>query len=513
MPGSPHEFTARPTSLSRVILFIFVALIFLHAGMKLINPLIILRILSTILLVEAISYLLCIPVALIYNETSDPFLWSAAFAGLLYFILSIYSSKADITRISNRDGYLGVTLSWLVFSLMGSLPYIFSGVIPSFIDAFFESASGFTTTGSSILMEVESLPYSVLFWRSLTHWIGGLGIIVLVIIILPSLRITNYHLFTMESSLKEKIHPKTKAIGVRLLLIYIGLTIAEVILLRLGDMNLFDSICHAFGTVATGGFSTRNLGIGSYSSYSQYIIMIFMLLAGVSFVVYYYLLKFNFRKVIQNEELWFYLTTIIIAGGLATFILIAKTTKPFEVAFRDGFFQVISMLTTTGYSNSDYLLWPLTGVVLVFLLCFGGASSGSTTGSIKMARHMLVIFNIKNVFKKILHPNVVSQIKLNGNVLSWNTNISILSFVILYLFIFLAGTIIVIIAGTDPLTSASAVASSLGNIGPGLGSIGPLSNYAHLPEFSKVFLSLLMIIGRLEIMTVLVIFTRSFWKL
>ncbi|HUX55722.1 MAG TPA: TrkH family potassium uptake protein [Bacteroidales bacterium] len=481
--------------------------------MKLINPLIILRILSSILLIEAISYLSCIPVALIYKESPDPFLWSSVIVGLIYAVSRIISRKADSNKISNRDGYLAVTLSWIIFSLLGSLPYILSGSIPSFVDAFFESSSGFTTTGSSILPNVEILPFSILFWRSLTHWIGGLGIVVLVIIILPSLRITNYHLFSLESSLKEKIHPKTKAIGFRLLYIYLGLTLTEVILLSLGDMNIFESICHTFGTVATGGFSTNNLSIGAYSSYSQYIIMIFMFLAGISFVVYYYAVKLNFRKVRMNEELWFYLTTVIFAGATATFILIAKTTKPLEAAFRDGFFHIISIVTTTGYSNADYLKWPSTGVILIFLLCFTGASTGSTTGSIKMGRHLLVIKNIRSVFKKILHPNIVSQIKLNGKALAWNANVSILSFVIIYIFIFIAGTIVITIAGTDPVTSASAVASSLGNIGPGLGSIGPLNNYAHMPEFSKIFLSLLMIIGRLEIITVFVIFTRSFWKL
>lgn len=481
--------------------------------MKLINTLIILKILSTILFIESLSYLSCIPVAIIYNESTAPFIWSCAIVLLVYLIFRVLSRKADIGKISNRDAYLVVTLSWLFLSLMGTLPYLISRTIPSFINAFFESASGFTTTGSSILTDVEIMPYSILFWRSLTHWIGGLGIIVLVIIILPSLRITNYHLFSLESSLKEKILPKTKAIGFRLLYIYIGLTLTEIILLNLGDMNTFESICHTFGTVATGGFSTRNLSIGSFSEYSQYIIMIFMLLAGISFVIYYYLIKFKLRKIVQNEELWFYIIITILAGAIATFLLLAKTSLHFELAFRQGFFHVISIITTTGYSNADYLKWPLTGVVLIFLLCFTGASTGSTTGSIKMARHLLVIKNIRSVFKKILHPNVISQIKLNGKVLAWNANISILSFVIIYLFIFIISTIIVTVAGTDPITSASAVASSIGNIGPGIGLIGPLHNYAHMPEISKVFLSLLMIIGRLEIITVFVIFTRAFWKL
>src|SRR4030042_1362866 len=241
--------------------------------MKLINPLIILRILSIILLIETISFLLCIPVALIYKEESSPFLLSSLITLFIYLVFSIASTKADTNKITMRDGYLAVTLSWITLTLFGSLPYLISGTISSFINAVFESTSGFTTTGASILTDVEILPYSILFYRSLTHWIGGLGIIVLVIIILPSLKVSGYQLFSLESSLKEKIHPKTQAVGFRVMLIYLGLTLAEIILLWLGDMTLFDSVCHSFGTIATGGFSTRNNSIQFYSDYSQYVVM------------------------------------------------------------------------------------------------------------------------------------------------------------------------------------------------------------------------------------------------
>jgi trk system potassium uptake protein len=480
--------------------------------MRLINPLIILKILSTILLIETVSFIFCIPVAAIYNESLSPFLLSALITTVLSLSMFLISRKCDFEKAGVRDGFISVTFSWLLFSVMGTLPYIFSGTIQSFINAFFESASGFTTTGSTILNDVEALPYSLLFWRSLTHWIGGLGIIVLVVIILPSFRFTGYHLISLDSSLNERIHPKTRSIGFRLLFIYLGLTLTEIIVLNFGDMNLFESICHTFGTVATGGFSTNKMGIAAYSSYTQYVIMIFMFLSGISFVAYYFIFKFNFKKVKQQEELWFYFATVMIAGAIATFILIAKTNHTFEKAFRDGFFNVISIITTTGYANVNYLLWPQTGMLLLFLLLFTGGSTGSTSGSIKMARHLIVLRNIKNVFIKISHSNVVYQIKLNRNVLSWNTNVSIISFVLLYLFIFIIGTIILTILGTDPLTSASAAAAALGNIGPAFGSLGPMHNYSHLPELSKLILSLLMILGRLEIFTIFVLFTRSFWK-
>lgn len=481
--------------------------------MKLINPLIIIRILSTILLIESISFLLCLPAALIFNESVWPFLGSSAITGIFYLIFRITSIKADTSRISNRDGYLTVTLSWILFTLMGALPYLLSGSIPSFVNAFFESTSGFTTTGSSILNDIEALPSSILFWRSLTHWIGGLGIILLVIIILPGLKILGAQLFSLESSLKEKIHPKTKSVGFRLLFIYLGLTLAEIIFLNLGEMNLFDSICHTFGTVATGGFSTKNISISAYSAYSQYVIMVFMFLAGISFVVYYYIVKFNFNKVKKNEELWFYTVTTLVSGIFMTLLLLFQADTTFEVAFRDGFFHVISIITTTGYSTYDYLLWPPAAVILIFLLLFAGASTGSTTGSIKMARHLIVIKNIKNVFTKLLHPNVITQVKLNSKPLSEKTNLSIISFVIFFLFIFLTGTLLIVITGVDPVTAASSVAASLGNIGPGLGTTGPLYNYAHMPVISKFILIILMIIGRLEILTAFALFTRSFWKL
>jgi len=481
--------------------------------MKLINPLIIIRILGTILLIESIALLACIPASVIYREPLYPFLIAAGIAAFLSLASRIATRNTDTKKLSNRDGYLAVSISWFLFAAVGTLPYIISGTIPSFIDAFFESASGFTTTGSTIVKNVEILPFSILFWRSLTHWIGGVGIIVLVIIILPSLGIAGHQLFSLESSLKEKIHPRTKAVGFRILLIYLSLTIAEVFLLSTGEMNLFESICHTFGTVATGGFSTKNASIAAYSHYSQYIIMVFMFLSGVSYVVYYFIVKLKFSKVWKNEELRFYLGTVLLAGLIATGILISETTRPVEQSFREGFFQVVSIITTTGYVNTDYLLWPSAGLILIFILMFAGASTGSSTGSIKMARHLLIIKNIRSVFRKLNHPSLISPVKLNGKLVQEKNNISVISFVVFYLFIFIIGTIIVILTGLDPVTAASAVAASLGNVGPGLGNVGPMFNYSELHELSKFIFSMLMIIGRLEIMTVFALFARSFWRL
>jgi trk system potassium uptake protein len=492
--------------LTRLILLIFVYRKFLILSMKLINPLLILRILSTILLIETISFLFCLPVVFIYKESANPFLWSAAITFLISTLFYSVSRKADKERFTNRDGYLAVAISWVIISISGALPYLLSGTIPSFINACFESTSGFTTTGSSIIKNVEILPYSILFWRSLTHWIGGIWIILLLIIILPSLRVTGYQLFSLESSIKEKFNPKTNSIGFRVLYIYLSLTLAEILLLNIGDMN-------SFGTIATGSFSTRNNSLMGYSAYSQYIVMFFMFLAGTSQVIFYYLVKFHFKKIRQNEELWFYIFVVIMAGAIATIILLANSTRTFEESFRDGFFQVISFLSCTGFTTSNYLLWPTAGVLMIFLLMFSGGSTGSSSGGIRMARHLIVLKNIKNAFIRLNHPKSISLIKLNGKSIPENINISILSFVVLYLFLFLLGTIIIVMTGVDPITASSSVATCMAGIGPGMGSVGPGSNFSQIPEISKVVLSILMIIGRLEIITIFTIFTRTFWKL
>ncbi len=481
--------------------------------MKLINPLVILRVLATILLIDSTSFLTCLPVAVLYREPLLPFLWSSVITGFCYSVFRFLGRNAKTKEASNRDTFLIVSLAWLLFLLFGSLPYLISKTIPSFVNAFFESVSGYSTTGASILTDVENLPYSILFYRSFTHWIGGIGIIVLVILVLPSLKVTGYQLFSLESSMKEKIHPKAKGVAFRILLIYCTLTILNTGMLAIGDMDLFDSICHAFGTVATGGFSIRNTSLMSYSRYSQYIVMIFMFLAGISQVVYYYLVKFHFRKIKYNDEFWFYLAIIIIAGALAVSVLFVKTAKPFEEAFREGYFNVISIITCTGFANADFNLWPSAGVTLIFLLMFSGGSTGSTSGGIKMARHLIVLKNIKTALTRLIHPRSVSPVFLNRKILDQQTSISVISFIILYIFLFIVGTTTLAACGSDAVTSASSAAACLANIGPGLCSVGPMGNYAGLSEISKLILSFLMIIGRLEIIPVFVIFGRSFWRL
>jgi trk system potassium uptake protein len=312
--------------------------------------------------------------------------------------------------------------------------------------------------------------------------------------------------------MQEKIQPRIKDVGMRLLFIYISLTAAEIILLVIGKMNLFDSVCHALGTVATGGFSTKNASIINYSPYIQYVIMIFMLLAGTNFLIHYQLLKFNFKKVKENEEVRFYLFVVFIVGVIVTLVLFFKMDKPLEESFREGFFQVISIITCTGFASADYLQWPEFAILIIFLAMFLGGSTGSTAGGIKMARHLILLKNLSRVFRQFSFSKAVIPIRFNNKIVSPETNNSILTFISIYLLVFLIGSLSLTALGADFKTASSSAATCMAGIGPGIGTVGPVSNFAHLPGMSKIILSFLMILGRLEIYTLLVLFTRSFWR-
>jgi trk system potassium uptake protein len=480
---------------------------------RIINSRIVYEVLSRTLFTISIALLFCGLISLWYSENYLPFIYSffiALLTGIIFHYL-IKDNKGSVL-IQRKDAYFSVTLTWLCISLVGSLPYIFSGTIPSFFDALFESVSGFTTTGSSILTDIEILPRSILFWRSLTHWIGGIGFIVLVIVVMPSLQIGGYHLFTLESSLRDKIQPRIKEVGKRLLMIYIFLTVLVTGFLLIGGMNLFESVCHAFGTIATGGFSPKNTSIAGYSPYLQYVIMIFMVLSGTNFVIHYYLLKKQIHKIINNEEYKFFLSIIFITGITITLILFFRMHKPFEESFREGFFQVISIVTCTGYSTADYLQWPAYAWLIIFFTMFLGGSTGSTSGGIKIARHLIVLKNISRNFRQLSFPYAVMNIRLNKRTVSDITNNTILTFISTYLLIFVTGTLVMILIGVDVKTAGGSVATCMAGIGPGIGTVGPASNFAHLPDLAKFLLSFLMIAGRLEIYTVLILFTRNFWS-
>lgn len=480
---------------------------------QIVNFNIVFKVISRNLFILTGALLSCLAIALIYTEPLMPFIWTSAISlsvGLLLHY-STYKQTEEIA-VTKKDAYLTVTLSWVFISIVGSLPYLFSHAIPSFTNALFESVSGFTTTGASILTEIESLPKSILFWRSMTHWVGGIGIIVLVIVVMPTLHIGGYNLFTLESSLQDKIQPRIRSVGHRLLLIYLSLTFAEIIFLLFGNMNLFDSICHAFGTVATGGFSPRNTSIAEYSPYIQYVIMVFMLLAGTNFIVHYYLLKFQYKKAFDNEELKFYLKMVFGIGLIITAGLYFQTDRSLELSFRESFFQVISIITCTGFATADYLQWPAFAWIIIFLSMFLGGSTGSTAGGIKMVRHLILFKNIKRNFRQFISPNAILPIRLNNKSLSIETNSSIMTFISVYGIVFIIGTILMVSTGLDGETASSSVATCMAGIGPGIGTVGPASNFAHLTIPAKSILILLMIVGRLEIYTVIMLFTPIFWK-
>ncbi len=475
----------------------------------------VLNILGRILLIIAIFMMTIIPWVIYFHENSILFAIEESIAiPLIIGVLLVALTKGYSKNIGSKEAYILASSAWLIMGIAGSLPFWLSHTTPSFIDALFESISGFTTTGSSILTDIEAAPKSVLYWRSLTHWIGGMGIIVLTVAIFPSLRIASYRLFSSESSGidSSKLMPRTSSMAKRLWGIYIGLTAIMTLVLMLGGVNFYESICHAFASIATGGFSTKNASAGFYTPFVQYVMMFFMLISGINFALHYGLLKGRFRDLIQNIEFKTYLSIIAIVGTSISLMLYFKLDFPFEQAFRDSFFQVISIITATGFASADYLEWNQVSCLLVFLLMFVGACVGSTGGGIKVIRHVVAIKSIVRLFQQQIHPHRVKSIRINKKTISENKVHSIVTFIFTYLIIFFIGGMCLLATGLDPASAFSASITSMGGIGPGLGTIGPASNFAHLSDAAKLILPILMIIGRLEVLSFLVIFTPSFWK-
>jgi trk system potassium uptake protein TrkH len=479
------------------------------------NIKLIFRVLGFLLFVEGIAMLLALAVALVYNEYDIyGFLISSGItlsAGSLILLFT----KNTIRDIGKREGFIIVTFVWIVFSFFGSLPYIISGAIPNFTNAFFETISGFTTTGSSILDDIEAMPHGILFWRSLTQWLGGMGIIVLSLAILPVLGIGGMQLFFAEvpGPTPDRISPRIRQTAKTLWVIYLIFTITETILLWIGGMTFFDAVCHSFTTMATGGFSTKQASIAYWDSpFIQYVITIFMFLAGTNFTLSYLALKGKFRSVVKDEEFRYYsffiiLFTIAIFGGL-----LITTPLGIEKAFRDSVFQVVSILTTTGFATADYLVWAPILTIIIFALFFFGGSAGSTGGGIKIMRIVLLLKNSYYELRRMIHPNAVIPVRFNNHSVDAKIITNILAFFMLYFIIFGFSSVIFTIIEPDMDSSMGAVASALGNIGPGLGNVGPAENFLHVKPVGKWFLSFLMLLGRLELFTVLVLFSPSFWK-
>ncbi len=475
---------------------------------------IIARLMGILLIIISVFMLTSLIPAFYYGEDVMPVIYSSAltlFIGLFIVLITRNYKKKDIGK---REGYLIVALTWVIISVFGALPFMFSGSIPSFTDAFFETISGFTTTGASILTDIESVPKSILFWRALTHWIGGMGIIVLTVAILPVLGIGGMQLLIAEMPgiTPDKLHPRITATAKRFWGIYVLLTIMEIIFLWAGEMGLFDSVCHAFATMATGGFSTKNNSIAGFSPYTQYVITFFMILAGMNFTLHYFTFHGKFKKVFKNEEFNAYLFIILVVTLIITVGLVLTESFNVEKAFRDSVFTVASIITTTGFVTADYITWPVFLWIFVVVLMFIGGSAGSTGGGVKIIRHLLLLKNSWLELKRTIHPFAVIPVKYGGKAISQQIIFNVMAFFLIYILIFSGGVIAMAVLGMDFETSVGASIASLGNIGPGIGGVGPVENYAFIPPLGKWILSFLMLLGRLELFTVLLIFSPAFWK-
>ncbi|NQT58281.1 MAG: TrkH family potassium uptake protein [Bacteroidetes bacterium] len=477
------------------------------------------NIISILMLVISGFMLFPLGIAYFNGETS----YATAFLHTILIVLTIGIIVYFITRklkgkqFSAKDGFLVVTISWVIASAAGALPFYLSGAIPSYTEAFFETMSGFTTTGASILTEIQSLPKSILFWRSLTHWLGGMGFVVLTVAIIPLLGVGGVKMVSAESPgpTMDKISPKITYMAKMLWIIYIGLTVLETILLMFGGMDLFDSLTHTFGTLATGGFSPKNTSVGYYNSaYIDVVVTVFMILAGLNFGLYYRMLIGNFTDLKKNTELKAYLLIFAVASVLAAIPLVGKVYSGFGESLRYSSFQVASIITTTGYATANFDIWPAFSKYILFALMFIGGCSGSTGGGIKVVRIVTLFKQAVTEMKQQANPRGVFSTRINGIPVRKDFVFTIVGFVFLYLMFLLITTAVVATApgGYDLETSFSTALVTVGNIGPGFSLVGPTMNYAFFPAYVKWFLSFAMMTGRLEIYTVLILFTPYFWR-
>lgn len=475
---------------------------------------VIVKVLGNIIMLEGASMFLPLLVSIIYKqEDTVAFVICIALTGVLGFAMSRFPRQSNTIKI--KEGVVIVSLGWLLISIFGAMPFVFSGAVESFIDALFETVSGFTTTGATVIDNVEALPKGLLFWRSFTHWIGGMGILAFTVAFLPAMGVGSFQLYKAESPgpTVDKIVPRLRDSAKILYSIYIGFTVLQIILLVLGGMSLFESALYTFGSVGTGGFSTRNNSVGAYNStYIHIVIAVFMFLCGVNFQLYYVMLKGRIKEALKDQELRFYIGVVGMSVILIALNIHFSIYNNFGKSLRDSFFQVSSIITTTGYSTANYDTWPTFSKAILFMLMFIGGCAGSTAGGIKCIRILVALKMIKREIMKIFHPRAVVPVKLGHKVLSNDMLISISSFSILYILIFVLSTLAVSLEGVDLVSASSAVAATLGNIGIGLGLAGPAHTFSQFSELSKVIFSFLMLVGRLELFTVLALFSKKFWK-
>lgn len=476
------------------------------------NRKMIFRIIGMVLGIEAILLLFPFIVGIIYQEASFSFLITSLLCASLWFLLS--KIKVENKAIYAKEGFIIVALSWIAMSLMGALPFVFTGVC-NYIDALFEITSGFTTTGASILNAVESVPKSVIFWRSFSHWIGGMGVLVFILSVIPmESNNRNMHLMRAESPgpIVGKLVPKIKSTASLLYAIYTVMTVILIILLLLGGMPLFDALCNAFGTAGTGGFAVLNQGIAQYNNlYYEVVITIFMILFGINFNAYFFLLLGDFKSVFKSEEVRGYLGVIVVFICLITLNLWGYYGSILE-ALRHSSFQVASIITTTGFASCDFNCWPQFSKTLLFVLMFIGACAGSTGGGVKISRYIIMIRQIKNTISHMLHPRSVKLVKLDDKSLDNSVISEVFVFFAVYIMIYLFCLTIVSLDGFDFETTATAVASCLGNVGPAFGLAGPMGNYAMFSPLSKIILTLAMLFGRLEIFPMFIALLPFFYQ-
>ena len=474
------------------------------------------KIMGFLLFIEAGFLSLCIALSVFYEEPDLPAFILSTLLTIAVGIPLSYAGKDAERKLSRKDGYVVVTFAWIIFSIFGMLPYYISGYIPNLTNAFFETMSGFSTTGASILDNIESLPHALLFWRSMTQWIGGMGIVIFTIAVLPIFGVGGIQLFAAEATGPkfDKITPRIDVTAKWIWAIYIVLTITETLLLMLGGLSLFDSVCHAMSTTATGGFSTKQDSIAAFHSpYVEYVITIFMFLSGINFSLLYLLfLKGSIKRLLGDSEVRWYVKTVLMFTTIITIGLLISSPMGLEEAFRKSSFLVVSLQTTCGYVTDDYMLWAPPLWMLTTIITYCGACAGSTSGGTKCIRAVIVARIAKNEFMHILHPNAVLPVKVNGTSVSSTTKNTVLAFFVVFVLLVFLGWFVMMIIGLDFDDAYSVVISSLANVGPGIGMCGPSFSWNALPDAAKWLSIVYMLIGRLELFTVLLLLNPTFWK-
>jgi trk system potassium uptake protein TrkH len=429
--------------------------------------------------------------------------------------LCLLIGRRPPNEISHREGFLVVGLGWLNAAMLGALPFWLGGVLPHFTDAFFESTSGFTTTGATVLRTIEGLPHGTLFWRAMTHWFGGMGIILLSLAILPLLGVGGMQLYKAEvpGPIPERLKPRIAETAKTLWKVYVFFTFLEVLLLVTCGMGLYDAVCHAFATLATGGFSTKNMSIESFHNpYIDWIVLIFMLIAGVNFSLHYRALKGKPAAYSKSSEFRLFILLFLMMTGLITLQLLHREYPTPWRALRNAAFQVGSILTTTGFTSANYEQWPMLSQIVLFLLMFVGGCAGSTGGGMKCMRILILVKSGYRELLRLIHPHAVFPLKMESKSIPPDVVNAIWGFFVLYLGVFVSASLVMAALGLDLVTAFVSVAACIGNIGPGLGTVGPTDNYAHIPTMGKWLLSLCMMVGRLEVYTLIVLLVPAFWK-